>query len=531
MRRVTAGTDEQTDAPAARAPARASRGAVVAGIAVAAVLVVATILRFTTSSDLWLDEALSVNIAGLPLGELHGALERDGAPPLYYLLLHFWMDGFGESDTAVRALSGVVSLATLPAMYYAGRRLGGRWVGWASVLLFATNPFVFRYATETRMYALVMFFVAWGYLAVVRALERPSLGRLALVTGLVAALLYTHNWSFYLVATVGLVMIWFGWRADTPEVRTAARRIIVAIVVGGVLYLPWLPTLAYQLGHTGTPWADPRLPWAGAFAFFRSFTSTGTSTGAETFALKVALLVLVLLAIFGVALDSRRIELDLRTRPLVRWQALVCAGSIGLGLVISYVAGSAFEGRYGAIGVPLLILVMAVGFMVFADDAVRVAALGIVLVLGTVVGVRNTDETRTQAGKVATVLARRAAPGDLVVLCPDQLGPAVQRALGPDSGLRVVTFPDLARPEFVNWIDYRERIAATEPLEVGGEVVARAGDATIWYVVSPGYRSVEGKCEGLEIAFEAARSDGKVRITPDPGRFYESMGLVEYRPT
>ena len=45
---------------------------------------------FYTRSDLWLDEALSVNIARLPLVDLHEALRHDGAPPLYYVLLHFW---------------------------------------------------------------------------------------------------------------------------------------------------------------------------------------------------------------------------------------------------------------------------------------------------------------------------------------------------------------------------------------------------------------------------------------------------------
>ena len=40
---------------------------------------------------LWLDEALSVNIAKLPLAQLPGALVQDGSPPLYYLVLHYWM--------------------------------------------------------------------------------------------------------------------------------------------------------------------------------------------------------------------------------------------------------------------------------------------------------------------------------------------------------------------------------------------------------------------------------------------------------
>ena len=48
--------------------------------------------RFMTTSKLWLDEALSVNIAAHPLGTIPSLLRHDGAPPLYYYLLHFWIN-------------------------------------------------------------------------------------------------------------------------------------------------------------------------------------------------------------------------------------------------------------------------------------------------------------------------------------------------------------------------------------------------------------------------------------------------------
>ena len=97
-----------------------------AGDAAVVVLVaVGVVPRFVQRSPLWLDEALSVNIASLPVGDLLEALRHDGHPPLYYLLLHVWMEVFGEGDVAVRALSGVISVATLPLAWVAGRRLAG----------------------------------------------------------------------------------------------------------------------------------------------------------------------------------------------------------------------------------------------------------------------------------------------------------------------------------------------------------------------------------------------------------------------
>ena len=132
-------------------------------------------LRFSTTSLLWLDEALTVNIARLPLHDLRGALRRDGAPPLYYVLLHFWMKIFGQSDFAVRSLSGVFSVLTVVACYFLARRLWGREFGLIAVAILLAMPFATYYATESRQYALVMLIVALGGIALARLFERPTL--------------------------------------------------------------------------------------------------------------------------------------------------------------------------------------------------------------------------------------------------------------------------------------------------------------------------------------------------------------------
>src|SRR5207302_3096160 len=89
------------------APAPVGRHARTLTLGVVAVVTVGVALRFTTSSHLWLDEALTVNIARLPLARIPDALRHDGSPPLYYMLLHVWIAVFGAGDVAVRALSAV----------------------------------------------------------------------------------------------------------------------------------------------------------------------------------------------------------------------------------------------------------------------------------------------------------------------------------------------------------------------------------------------------------------------------------------
>ena len=56
----------------------------------------------------------------------------------------------------MRSLSGVIAVSTLPVAWLCGKRLGGRAVAWTMLVLLASAPFAVYYATESRMYALVI---------------------------------------------------------------------------------------------------------------------------------------------------------------------------------------------------------------------------------------------------------------------------------------------------------------------------------------------------------------------------------------
>jgi len=522
-------SDAPTRAPGAAAgDAGATAGARPWMVAAVAVVVAGGVfLRFVTRSDLWLDEALTVNIARLPLGDLEQALRHDGAPPLYYVLLHGWMEVFGTGDLAVRALSGLCAVAALPLAFLVGRRVGGPFVAWAVVVVLATSPYAIRYATENRPYSLQILLALLGWLALCRAMERPSLARLAAVAAVTGLLLYCQYWSIYLIAVVGAGLVWRAARADTRAARQTARSIIVAIVAGGITFLPWLPTFLYQAEHTGTPWGERVLPTAGLS--YAAIEFAGGQRHSEAYALLVPLLVLALLAIFGRAVDARRVELDLGTRPGVRLQAAVLLAALLLGLFASYAADTTFAGRYAAGLFPLFVVVVAFGFIVFADARLRYGALALVAVMGLVGGVRNLVENRTQAGQVAAVIAAEAEPGDVVLYCPDQVGPDVSRLLEDEPGLDQLTFPDGSGPEFVDWVDYQDRVDRADPGAFAAEVLERTGtDDTVWFVVAPGYRNFEGECEALSASLSAGRPDARTRVTPD-NEFFEFQGLIEYR--
>jgi mannosyltransferase len=483
-------------------------------------------LRFYTKSDLWLDEALSVNIGRLPLSDLHAALRHDGAPPLYYALLHLWIRAVGTGDVAVRSLSGILSVATLPLAWFAGKRLGGRRVAALALLVVATSPYAIRYGTEARMYALIMLLVLAGYLAVLRALETPSLGRLAVVAVVTALLIYTQYWCFYLVAVAGALLVLRVVRAGAGTARRSAQRVIGAVVVGGLTFIPWVPTFLYQAKHTGTPWGNARVPWSSISEAVARFA--GDDHNGETFILLFVLLTLAVLGVFGRGVDGRTIEFDLRTQPRARTVAILAFGTLVLGTSLSFVAGSAFDSRYASVMFPFYALVVAIGISLFLDPRTRAGVLVVVALLGIIGGIRNVTTNRTQAAAATTIIAAQASPGDVVAYCPDQIAPSASRLLAGVPGLAQLTFSDQFGPTRVDWVDYIDRIAAASPSAFASRVLQRAGPHTVWYVEATGFNHVEGKCEAIGNALLGARPKATRAVNQDDS-IAEYMGLTIYR--
>jgi mannosyltransferase len=458
-------------------------------LVVVGVVVAGVVLRFVQRSPLWLDEALSVNIARLPLGDLFEALRHDGHPPFYYVLLHGWMEVFGESDFAVRVLSGIFAVASLPLAWIAGRRLAGRAGARWALLILALSPYAIRYATEARMYSLLMLLVLGGYLLLSDALIDPRPWRLAALALISGLLLLSHYWSFYLLAATGLVLLARWW--CRPLQRAKTGRVILAVAAGGLFFLPWLPGFLYQAANTGTPWGEPFRPTA-----IVATTLTDLSGGEliESQLAVVMLAVFVLVALFTARSGGNEMALDLRTVPTVRGELAVVLLVVALGSVVSYATNATYQSRYAAVLVPLVLLAVAVGIARIPGIAGILAGGAYLAVSVAGIGWVNYYQ-RTQADAVGDAVARHAEPGDVVVYCPDQLGPAYSRQM-PD-GLVELTYPALSSPERVDWVDYAERNRAADPERIAEDIRDRAGGNAIFVVWMSDYRTLGVQCERL----------------------------------
>src|SRR5579864_1678906 len=363
--------------PATTAPApwwrRGERAVefVLIGIAVAAT-VVGILVRFTGPRALWLDEALTVNISRLPLPRLFDALRHDGSPPAYYVLLHYWMGLFGTSTRAVRALPAVLSVVTLPVAWRLGNAVGGRRVGAVLVVVLACNPFAVRYGTENRMYALVILLSTAALLALVRALQHPSVRRLVSFGLLCGLLLLTHYWALYLIGALAVALLAASVRGP---VRAHARLSLVALSAGGLLFVPWAPSFVFQALHTGTPWATPINPSLFLWTL-GELVGWERRMGAVLFGVYCCVLALLVIAVL-----LRLFPFGRRVAGLLGWRrpvagarfvlptAAVFVITLAFALAGGLIAHSTFAFRYASVILPALVLLVALG--VAAVDRTR----------------------------------------------------------------------------------------------------------------------------------------------------------------
>ncbi|MBK6858422.1 MAG: glycosyltransferase family 39 protein [Microthrixaceae bacterium] len=485
------------------------------------------VARFVTRSPLWMDEALSVNIAGLPAGQIPDALRHDGHPPLYYLLLHGWIRLFGSADHVTRALSGLWSVALLVLMYVAGRRLGGRRVALTSVVLLAVSPFAIRYATEARMYAMVstLALAAWLFAEASWKRRRPApLIGLAVCTSL---LLWTHYWVIWLVLSacvIVAVIAFSSWRAGGTETKAAALGVMAALTVGAVSFLPWVPTLVFQARHTATPWARASRP-AEVISTSASDFGGGVTGEAEL----LGWLFLVLVAIGAWAYSQRNWELSVDLRRPNSEQHLVLAALVGgtviIGVGASLVFGTAYSSRYAAVVFPFMVLLAGATCAHLQPRALVVTVLSVMTALGGVGIVRNVTVDRSDARRNAEAIARVASPADIIVYCPDQTAPATAHELG--NRWEQVTFPTFASPQFVDWVDYLDRSTSVTPQRFTRDLLERAEGRSIFLVYSVAVHSHREICPAVAEELGRARP---AEVIATASQAFEPSGVVRFAP-
>jgi hypothetical protein len=224
----------------------------------AGILAVLWFVKFA-DSGLWYDELQSVTLAGRPLvTSIFSVIVYDPHPPLYYVLLHFWML-FGQSDGFILASSLALMVSTAVVINVHCRRYYDRATAMVAPLIFLVHPYTFYWSGQARMYAAVMLFAILcqhanaGYFLAQE--KKGALPRLIWIVIFGAALASLHNSGILFSGTIALYWLLRHRMASVesgPSARLAPWLVAQGFVV--LLSLPFVVhSLLEHLGHTERP--------------------------------------------------------------------------------------------------------------------------------------------------------------------------------------------------------------------------------------------------------------------------------------
>jgi 4-amino-4-deoxy-L-arabinose transferase-like glycosyltransferase len=204
------------------------------------------------------DEAFTVWVARHPAGGIWSVLARlDDHPPLYYVMLHWWMRIFGDGAVVLRLPSVLCGVLAVGLAYCLGRIVRRHALGLLAAFLAALSPDLVRWSQESRMYALETLALAAAMVALARLLAvgvRSPAAWTGYVLGSAAAVWTDYTAVLFPVAAVvALVCVAFTLpRDDRPAF---ARCWLGAHLAVAALCAPLLFLLVRQMrGGTIVHW-------------------------------------------------------------------------------------------------------------------------------------------------------------------------------------------------------------------------------------------------------------------------------------
>ncbi len=169
-------------------------------------------------------------------------------PPLYYLIMRFWMQLFGSSVTVTRSLSAAFSLLVFPSIYWLSLELfGSSLVGWIAVAMFAVSPFHVLYAQEAREYSLWTVTIMLSSASLLRAIKQTkhqtkhqNTNLLILAWGMYAVNLTLSFYTFLFSGFVAIGHSIYVFTTEKYRVTKTSVAYIIASMTAFIAFIPWI---------------------------------------------------------------------------------------------------------------------------------------------------------------------------------------------------------------------------------------------------------------------------------------------------
>lgn len=393
------------------------------------IFLVALFLRIDSlgKESMWLDEVYTVEMSRLgPIQIVKEIIrQNENHPPLYYVLMHYWVMVFGDREFASRLLPALSGSFSVLLIYKFGKELFNKNTGLLAALIMSVSVFQIEYSQEARTYSLIVFLTLLSNYFFLRLLSVPKLKYVLgyILTG--AVLIYDHYyWVFYIAAQN--IYVFTKLILDRRREWPTFKRWIVLQLVLAVVSLPELMMLrGADAVHEGYWLARPNL-----------YTIRGTvlqfSGSIPLLILFFVLSVYAVISAFGanfkvglkepVSRASGISEVSPFSNKIDRLYFLIILlfTPVILPFIVSLTFSPVYNVRYTIGASSILFILVAAGIDNLKFKKLKVFAVVLIVCLSLLQVYRYYEFVdKHQWREAVHYIEEKASPGDLVMVYPD----------------------------------------------------------------------------------------------------------------
>ncbi len=208
------------------------------------ILFLALLLRLMNiNQSFWLDEAAQVIESARALSQQLNIVS-DFHPPLYHLLLHFWMR-VGNSEIWIRMLSVIFGVCSIIVLYKIGISVGKKSQALLAGLFLSLSPYHIWYSQEARPYMLFVFVSLLSSYFLIK-------GKWISYTAAVILSLYTSYFAPFLLVSHFFYILFLK--------KKDLKHFLKSLILSAIFFTPWIPKFMEQLrvgtGGFFSGWTD-----------------------------------------------------------------------------------------------------------------------------------------------------------------------------------------------------------------------------------------------------------------------------------
>lgn len=357
-------------------------------------------LVYLTAQDICIDEPFSIYHAQGSVSDIIRFLKPTNNPPLFEIILHYWVKVFGISAFSVRFLPVLFGSLTVIYIYKIAIRYFSFRVAMTASLLYVFSTHAIYYAHDCRVYTLFLFLALVSVYYSSKIISGNFVKRdMILLCFINAAFVYAHYFGFivWFVECIAFIFL----------TKNRIREIVFLFFASSVFYIPQILVLINRFIHSageGT-WLKEPVGLESIYNMLWLFSNMPVMA-----AFCILIIVAALAKFFFVKNGNSG------NRAMKNLIYLCFFLPFFLMFLISYKI-PVYNGRYLFFILPFYYLSISVMVSDLFEKNIIKSTLSGILIAGFVFTFQANPSKKREAQKVVEFVKSEKKPGDLVIIC------------------------------------------------------------------------------------------------------------------